>query len=421
MKTVKKSSWFIFLVLLVVSCLDEPDCFQLNNNRVGISFRVIGTGKSDTTFLSHIDVGAIDSDFFADTASVFLLPLNYLASETDIALEGPNGYSEKLFLGYRVQTQFVSEDCGSRFVLSDLQVLEHSFDSVRIVNGVPTKAGAVNIEIYRCPNPDKMGISFRQLYATGLLKANKQSKFIGADLGDVTAGGTTLYAGGSAATIRLAVDTLTDRTDYTFNFLENKYAAEAKTLTVTYKAEVKTPYKRCPAKTYVSNLKVGTTTFDSVSLVVTTTDGIRDTLDNLTDPVQTNLYVYRCPDTNLFQVAFRQLTSSGSSYRSDTVLVQSIRADYTETIFYQQANLSYAQLPLNPAADETTFYINYGTTTDTLTVGYLRRNVTLFTRCGEKPVYSQLNLLNDAALTNINMLETDSVQYPSVSNLEIFH
>ena len=65
--------------------------------------------------------------FFADGDSLDILQLTYLS-----------------------QVQFVSEDCGEKFVLSRLRVGEHSFDSVRLVVDVPTQAGnTINIEIFQ--------------------------------------------------------------------------------------------------------------------------------------------------------------------------------------------------------------------------------------------------------------------------------
>lgn len=396
---------------------------------MGISFRVIGTGSADSTQVLNVDIGAITGPEAGDTASVFLLPLNYLSTSTDITFNGPNGYSKRMLLNYLVQTQFVSDDCGSRFILSNLDVAEHNFDSVRIINRSPSKAGTVNIQVYRCPNPQRVGISFRQLYATGLLTSQKQSKFIGADINGITSGaGVTLYDGGSTATVRLPVDTATKRSDYTFTFSENKYAPGNRKLGITYETRLDTPYSKCPAKTYITKLRVVedgkvSTDFDSVSLVINTSSGVRDTLDNLTDPVQTNLYVYRCPETNLFQIAFRQPNASGSTARADTVSIQSITADYTTDVFFPLSNLSYAQLPLDPAKDQTTFTITYASgTVETIVVNYRRVLPTkpLFKACQSSSFFAGLTL--GASTLNMRVLQNaDSIHYPPISNIELVH
>ena len=65
------------------------------------------------------------------------------------------------------QVQFVSEDCGERYIFSDLKILEYDFDSVRIVNPTPTAPASTNIEIYRCPRTNLMGIDFTTRCSSG--------------------------------------------------------------------------------------------------------------------------------------------------------------------------------------------------------------------------------------------------------------
>src|SRR5688572_15729874 len=163
----KKASWFIFFLILAVSCLDEPDCYQLNNNIVGITFRVMGSSTVDTVAIWGVDIQGSDS-IFMDTvlATGIPLPLNYTRDETDIAFRFV-GATYFMKLGYQSRTQFVSEDCGSRYELSDLALLEHDFDSARVINKAPGKNAASNIEVFRCPVPNIVTMSFRDLYISG--------------------------------------------------------------------------------------------------------------------------------------------------------------------------------------------------------------------------------------------------------------
>ena len=150
------------MLLLSFSCLDQPDCFQLNNNIVGISFRVIGTGDQDTVGVFGVHLGGTDSVFFKNTLFTRTgLPLNYKFDQTEIIFQRPE-QNDTLLLGYSVGTQFVSEDCGARYILSDIDLLRHTFDSVRIVSRSPGRSAQNNIEVFRCPRTGIMNIAFRQ-------------------------------------------------------------------------------------------------------------------------------------------------------------------------------------------------------------------------------------------------------------------
>lgn len=147
---IKQCVWF-FLVLFVTSgCLDEPDCYNLNNSIVGVDFKKLEDSSTDTVFVSEMGTVEPALLFLADTSFTRLnLPLNYFKDETTFFFHGPDTM-RILRLGYVSQAQFVSEDCGEKFVLTQLRVLEHNFDSVRLVRDVPTaQGGTIHIEIFQ--------------------------------------------------------------------------------------------------------------------------------------------------------------------------------------------------------------------------------------------------------------------------------
>jgi hypothetical protein len=148
---VRISVWLLFFMLMTVSCLDEPDCYSLNNYIVGISFKKIATSGADTIFFTNVRTEEPPL-LFSDSSAVskISLPLNYFEDETTFYFQEADT-TRLLRLGYTSQPQFVSENCGERFVLSDLRVLEHSFDSVRLVHDVPSRTadGTMHIEIFR--------------------------------------------------------------------------------------------------------------------------------------------------------------------------------------------------------------------------------------------------------------------------------
>ena len=160
----RKTGLFTFMLIIAVSCLNEPDCYQLNNNTVVIFFKIIG-GGNDQVQLVSVQSPDTDSIFAASNPSKIVLPLNPKNEETLYTLQGTD-VTNTLVFGYKRQVQFVSEACGERYYFQELNVLNHDFDSVRVTNAIPTPtpepAGANNVEIYRCAITNIMGLSFPQ-------------------------------------------------------------------------------------------------------------------------------------------------------------------------------------------------------------------------------------------------------------------
>lgn len=147
---VKTSAWFLIVLLLTATCLDEPDCFHLNNNIIGIAFKKLEDSSVDTMFVTGLATLDPALRFADDTSfSRLNLPLNYFANETTY-LFGTVDDIKVLRLGYVSQAQFVSEHCGEKFVLSNLHIVRHSFDSVRLVRDTPSsEGGTIHIEIFQ--------------------------------------------------------------------------------------------------------------------------------------------------------------------------------------------------------------------------------------------------------------------------------
>lgn len=155
-----RNTFAVFIVLIFVSgaCLDEPDCYLLNNSVVGIAFKKLTEPNADSA-LTVTALGTSDPPLLfwsaefsenADTAfSRLNLPLHYFQDEI-VYLFQEEDTLRFLRLGYKSQAQFVSEDCGERYVLSDLRVLEHNFDSVRLIVDVPSRqSGTIHLQIFR--------------------------------------------------------------------------------------------------------------------------------------------------------------------------------------------------------------------------------------------------------------------------------
>lgn len=149
MKVLKSCLEVVFLLVMSVSCLDDPECFGLNNNFVGITFKNLLDGKGTSIAISSLTAEtAADTLIGEVTTSKIIIPLDYFKNETSYTLKTADS-SYRFVLGYTTQTQYVSEDCGVRYILSDLSIEEHSFDSVRLLGSRPgVNNNANNIEIF---------------------------------------------------------------------------------------------------------------------------------------------------------------------------------------------------------------------------------------------------------------------------------
>ncbi|HYF70480.1 MAG TPA: DUF6452 family protein [Ohtaekwangia sp.] len=423
LQTVKKTSWFIFLLFLSVSCLDDPDCFRLNNNFVGIAFRVMGSSTLDTVAMWGIESKGSRFDNY-DTMFVTSveLELDYFSEQTEFIFKSL-GKTNRLTLGYQVQTQFVSEDCGPRYILSDLTALSHDFeaDSIRVVAGTPSRSGGRHIEIYRCPHPDSLSISFKQL-TLAPAATTQSSRFAGVEFENIMVDETTpLYVDKRATTVRLPVNKEAQSTTYTFNF-KDAYGFETpqRKLRVSYEATKQVRYKQCGEQTFITKIVTdpAIAEFDSIRFTLDENDLPRNAL---TDPMITNLEIFRCPVINMIQLSFRDSISLTST-RQDTVDLAGIRTNYNEEVYYADSTVSIIQLPLNPAAASTIFFIDYqeedGIRTETITLEYLVSTVDFYRNaCGEThPIITELAL---SEVNNKITIRNPNVQYPPITNLEI--
>jgi len=405
LQTMKKPCWGLFFLILMVSCLDEPDCFQLKNNIIGITFRVIGTGQADSTLLKGI--GTPPANIFRPSFSAIL---NYFENQVDLLLQGEKK-DNYLSLGYTVKNQYVSEECGSRFVLSDLTVVDHDFDSVRIVNGKPAPVeGGTNVEIYRCPHADSITIDFSLLSVTsnGISIQNRSSKNISHGFTKVTDSvGNELFSG-RAATLHLPVSLSKEQSTYIFTTAEGQ-----DTLTVGYRLTTEHRYRPCGIQTFVDELRIINHTFDSLSFGLNKDEEQQRTL---ADPHQTNVRIYDCPQIqlNLLKVNFE--SSEGTS---KNVLIKGVRADhFTGNLLAAPATVATLNLPVDLESDISTFYIEYEDKTDTLSVSYTRTPATLFSSCEPKLLIQELSLNKELPTATV-ISTARSLQYPPVTNVEI--
>jgi hypothetical protein len=429
-QTVKKTTWFLFFLLFAISCLDEPECYLLNNNVIGISFRVMGSNRLDSVRINRILV----NDLVYRTPSGepwdlteglrvtgFQVPLDFINGETTFNITAGE-LTNILKANYQAQVQYVSEECGPRYILSNLDVSQQTFDSLRIVNRTPSRDGSSrHIEIFRCPVTDTLALTFYQLTLPALTAspATNRSRPVGPLLNGVIANdGPAFHVASSRATLRLPVYSSSEITRYDFDFAVPFGQAPESHVAVKYAANTETRYNPCGEQTFISDLTILSHSFDSVSMALDENLFPRTTL---TDPYQTNINVYRCPPTNLIQFAFRRTPAGSTTSQAVTLPIVSITADYTAEIFYEDVSANIVQLPLNLNASATVFTFNFEGRTETLTVNYTTGSPSgLFFKpgfaCSDIRIVSGITVQNSTATTQI---ANASIVFPPVTNINI--
>lgn len=420
-KSMKRTGWFIFFLILAASCLDDPDCFQLNNNYLGISFYVMGSGGADTLKATEIVLSGAKV-VYADTVTNAYLPLNYTTTGTDIIITRADGSKDTLKVTYNAQMQYVSEDCGSRYILGGLRVTEHSFDSIRLVSDVPTKEmQGTNIAIYRCPQIGSMGLSLQQLYISGTSTQSATAR--STEINSITAdfSGEKFYVNKTASTLYLPVDLSTEKSSYTFDFADDfGLKVPVRKLVVNYKVQNIERYKQCGTQKFVDSLTIDKieTTFDTAAIALNSSSKALSTIE---DPAVVNVKLLRCPETNLTQVVFRRTNTTTAR----AVYIKSITMDYSDDVLYAGDTTSTVKLPLNPNASATQFEVKYTTAgapdkeiSTVIAVEYTITFSTIFRGCGVQNTYSDLSTTTNAG-ANVEVLETNDVKFPAVTNIAV--
>jgi hypothetical protein len=244
----KRLSWFVFFSLIAVSCLDQPDCYQLNNNVAGFGFKIIG-GSSDYKEIRSVvseGAGKVTWDTVGTSdLGVYLDPYSNELSFTVQGYFGPTGIPEtkKVTISYQSLVQFVSKECGERHVFSDMKVVSTDFDSIRLLNAVPTRPAGVNFDIYRCPETYFINVD--------LINDQDVTKI------DFISGGY-IVPDKSISGVILPVNLNADSSMYVFHYRDNG----SNVLTVKYRRTPKTIDSRCGSQVFVDNLTYDKTATD---------------------------------------------------------------------------------------------------------------------------------------------------------------
>ena len=414
----KRVVWFALFLVVGVSCLDQPDCFRQDLNLIGISFRKMYDGAADTVVLLKVSATSTDSVFYENVyGATFSLPLNYLNTNTTFVIEqlvreylDGMSQTDTMFLSHSSKAQFVSEDCGERFVVSNLQLLRSTYDSIEVVSATPSNPAHINIKVYRCPRTNIMRMSFRQLYmdkndtlSRGKLDSRPITSIINTDA--VT---TPWLQDTTMSAILLPLNPNTNSTTYNFKF-DN---GDSNSVTFNYHIGTEQIIPKCPTQNLYSQLDTTTNTFKILKI----------SKDSLQDPPVTNVETFRCPTTNEIKVSFKQIR--GSSKVTDTLHITSLTTDYLGDSSIVSADTSAITLPLNPDATTTKYTFNVtGETTSPLTLQlkYTTTTYVFHSVCGTQTIFTEL-AIDDAntSFYSANMIALlPDVRFPSVTNIEI--
>lgn len=393
---IRKVAWFLFFAVLAVSCLDEPDCYNLNNNIVGISFRKLADNKADTLAIVGVTIEGTDSIFHSFRLVTGLeLPLNFYTSESDIVIEmldRETTVAKTLSLGYNSRIQFVSEDCGEKFVISDLDVIASDFDSVRVVNSSPGNTPTTNVIVYRCPVTDLMRIGFRQLFMDEDSLGDPLDVFVNGIAADFLT--NPLYSQDTASSFLLPLNPESAGAQYEFDFTSG-----SGTLEVGYRAVDSTRYALCGPQTFFADLAIVASDFDITTVVK----------DSIQDPPVTNIMLQRCPDTNLVRIAFKESAEEGAP--DVPVTITGITAEHTPEVFYSDSTVSSVTLPLNEQADITRYSIGFEDSTVDIELGYDRTPVVYHEVCN-RMTFTSLHI-NSSGFESDPQVPDDEINFPA--------
>ena len=270
----KRFLWSTFIFLILGSCLEEPECVNMNNGLLNISFKKMFDGKTDTVVFVGIQPLNSDSIFYPySLATAVTLPLNPYTSETQYSFLSIYQKNEFLKMNYDTEIQVVSEECGARYVFSELDFLDNNFDSVKVVT--TNLPGSPNLEVYRCPRTNLAKMRFRQLVnsvevADTLYVTNITANFL-----------TPVFIPGEALTsVNLPLNPQALSTTYTFNFTDGSTG----NLTFSYSSTSWNEFEsQCGSLTLFSDVLVSASNFTNVLI----------RKDSIQDPPITNGAIFR--------------------------------------------------------------------------------------------------------------------------------
>jgi len=393
---------FLGLGVGLNSCFDDPNCINLKNNFIGVSFKKMWDGKVDTVGVFGIGISGSDSVFNQNIRVTRAdIPLNPLASEQTLnfSMVGGNRFIDVRYLS---QTQFESVDCGPRLILSNLSVFQHNFDSVRVANNAPQEAVTTsNIDVYRCPITNLIKIQFRQLLADTVTNGKPLEERLNGIVPTYIP--LRFFADAEVSDVTLPLDQGSSSTTFIFDSKDNG----VNQLTVGYVQQQKQLLKKCGVQSIIDGLKINSSDFDISRIVV----------DSIYDPPTTNVMLLRCPDTNLVEISLKSSDAAGAP--NVEFLINEVTADYTNQKFYIDSLTSTLTLPLDETKDQTDFNIVFDSGAKGISIGYQRTSQVFHGQCNQTLIDDLSIVASDFVTAPV--VVADSLQFPTVENIEIIN
>ena len=383
--------------LFAGSCYEDPECINLRNDYVGFTFKKLFDRQADTVGVLGITTSGTDSVFyeFLNVGGSIQVPLNVSATSQSFVFNLLNG-TYSMTLDYKSQPQFESVDCGPRFVLTDLNVSQHNFDSISVTNNVAvTSEGGSNFDIYRCPITNNFKISFRQLYADEETNGVALTENLHGVRPDYLP--FIYYANQKVSSVVVPLNPTTATT----NILVDSKDSGLSSLNVSYQFETASIFDVCGNQNFIKNIEVGG---------ATNYDFVRVQKDSITDPPTTNLTLLKCPKTNLIELQLAGAPTAG-------VQINKVTAGFTSEVFYEDSLTTKLVLPLDETQAQTDYTIEFEDVTKQISFGYDRTVQTFHEQCVQT-LFSTVRVLS-SDFTTPPVTKIDSIQFPTVVNFEI--
>ncbi|MEQ9413346.1 MAG: DUF6452 family protein, partial [Cyclobacteriaceae bacterium] len=323
------------------------------------------------------------------------VPLNITTSSQSFVFNLLSG-AYSMTLDYKSQPQFESVDCGPRFVLTDLSVAQHNFDSISVTNNVAvTIEGGSNFDIYRCPITNNFKIAFRQLYADEETNGDALIENLHGVRTDYLP--FIYYANQEVSSVVVPLNPTTAPT----NILLDSKDSGLSSLDISYEFETASIFDVCGNQNFIKNIEVGGTT---------DYDFVRVQKDSITDPPTTNLTLLKCPQTNLIELQLAGAPTAG-------IQINKVTAGFTSEVFYEDSLTTKLVLPLDEMQAQTDYTIMFEGATKQISFEYDRTVQTFHEQCAQT-LFSSVNVLS-SDFTTPPVTKNDSIQFPTVVNFEI--
>ena len=140
----------LFLLLVALSaCNDDTDCSSLNTTNLLVNFLDSASGEPLLVELDSIIAAGPNSSFLdsAVSQSNYTLTVNPLADSSTYYFVRSDATRDTLTIGYRAVTRLISPGCGSEPVISQLSLLNHTFDSARVLSVELISINEVDVQI----------------------------------------------------------------------------------------------------------------------------------------------------------------------------------------------------------------------------------------------------------------------------------